>query len=137
MVDAMNTIRLILTPEPVPTDTHPAPLRFEATLDGAHVVTSHQPLADGARVLLARGWHPDTPVTIRHAGSVHDSFAPRPIGEWARWTYTDGRRLLRQEWRPRADMPASVIRDGVEAHGTLRAVPSPYPAAVTLSQEAP
>ena len=43
--------------------------RFTAVLDGEVIVTSRQPLLEGARVLLRRGYDPDTRLTIRHAGS--------------------------------------------------------------------
>jgi hypothetical protein len=59
--------------------------RLEST--GEVVVTSsRQPLADGARELIALGFDRHTMLTLRHAGSIHDSFKPAPIAEWAKWT---------------------------------------------------
>ena len=79
--------------------------RFTAVLDGEVIVTSRQPLLEGARVLLRRGYDPDTRLTIRHAGSDHDSFVPAPIGELAKSTIeeTDKRGLRRRPWRPLPD----------------------------------
>jgi hypothetical protein len=93
--------RLILTPDPISGG-------YVARLDGDHVVTSRQPVVDGARVLLRRGHSPDALLTARHAGAA-DSFKPLPIREWARWTYTDGvtGRLQRIEWTPMPKWPAA------------------------------
>ena len=78
------------------------PWRFTARLGGKPIVTSHQPLVGSARVLLGRGYDPATLLTARHAGSAHDSFPPRSIGEWAGSTYTEGAAtaLKRLDWRP-------------------------------------
>jgi hypothetical protein len=48
---------------------------------GDLVVRSRQPLVDGARELLARGFDPAALLTMRHEGSTYDSFLPAPIGE--------------------------------------------------------
>jgi hypothetical protein len=50
-------------------------VRFLATLEstGEFVVRSHQPLVDGARELLARGYEPTTPLTMRHEGKAYDA----------------------------------------------------------------
>jgi hypothetical protein len=81
------------------------PGRFGAHLErtGAPVVTaSKQPLADGARELLARGFDRRMLLTVRHEGSAHDSFQPLPIGSWAGWTYEEGERtsLRLVPWMP-------------------------------------
>jgi hypothetical protein len=94
-------VRLVVTPDPN------KPGKFTARLDGTGEVVVHssrQPLADAAReLLLARGFDPVTPLTMRHEGSPHDSFRPLPIGKWAGWTYEererDGIRCAR--WMPR------------------------------------
>ena len=44
--------------------------RFDACLDGELITTSRQPLLDGARALLARGFDPDVMLTIRLASSA-------------------------------------------------------------------
>lgn len=87
-------IRLLVTPD--------APGKFTATLDGQSVVTgSRQPLADGARELIQRGYDPVTPLTMRHAGSAFDAFEPFPIEGWAALTFEDGSRGLRKRvWTP-------------------------------------
>lgn len=57
-------------------------LRWDAmTEDGELLVAATEyPLADGAHVLLSRhGARADAPVTMRHAGSTHDSFKPAPL----------------------------------------------------------
>jgi hypothetical protein len=83
--------------------------RFDACLDGELITTSRQPLLDGARALLARGFDPDAMLTIRLASSAADSFRPKPIREWARWTITERDRggLQRTTWRPFADARGS------------------------------
>jgi hypothetical protein len=81
------------------------PGRFSGRLESTGeviVFNTKQPLADGARELLARGFDPATPLTMRHERSAHDSFQPLPIGRWAGWTYEEGERTtLRQTlWMP-------------------------------------
>jgi hypothetical protein len=102
-------LRLILTPDPTvrgdPATSSGRPVRFIATLDGDFVVLSDQPLADGARELLARGFDPATPLTMRHAGKAYDSFEPLPIGQWAKVTYSESTKgdLRLRRWMPRPD----------------------------------
>jgi len=60
--------------------------RFEAGLEGDLICASDQPLLDGARELLGRGFDPATLLTTRHAGKNYDNFLPKPIGELAKWT---------------------------------------------------
>jgi hypothetical protein len=81
------------------------PGRFSGRLESTGeviVASSKQPLVDGARELLARGFDPGTPLTMRHQGSAHDSFQPLPIGRWAGWTYEEGERstLRAALWMP-------------------------------------
>jgi hypothetical protein len=97
----MAAIRLVIASE---SDSQKAG-RFTAWLESTRefiVDSTRQPLVDGARVLLARGFDPATPLTMRHEGSAHDSFRPTPLGEWAKWTYEEGERtaLQRRPWRP-------------------------------------
>jgi hypothetical protein len=99
MVKSPLAIRLVVESE--------AAGRFTARLESTgEVIASmtRQPLVDGARVLLARGFDPGTPLTMRHEGKAYDSFQPLPIGQWAGWTYEerdrDGLRCFR--WIPRA-----------------------------------
>ena len=79
--------------------------QFRATLDGEHIVTSDRPLVDAARILLGRGYDPATPLTMRHIGSLYDSFVLMPIGEWAKLTYEEGAKapLNRRKWKPFPD----------------------------------
>jgi len=91
-------LRLIITPDE-------GPGRFVACLDGSDepiVQGTRQPLVDGARVLLARGFDPATPLTMRHAGKTHDSFRPAPLGQWAGRTYEEGEKtsLRSSRWMP-------------------------------------
>jgi hypothetical protein len=46
---------------------------------------------------------------MRHEGSIYDSMKPAPIGELAKWSYTEGEKtpLQRQRWRPR-EMPVAA-----------------------------
>src|SRR5499427_8534951 len=95
--------RLIVSPG---TDPQKAG-KFTACLEsiGETIVSgSRQPLVDGARELLARGYDPAALLTMRHQGSTCDSFVPAPIGGWAKWPYTEGETspLRRARWIPRA-----------------------------------
>jgi hypothetical protein len=71
-----------------------------------------------ARVLLAQGFDPRTPLTTRHAGKAYDSFQPMPIGHWAKWTYNerDRRGLTIERWMP-FPAPRSGQHSGSEASG--------------------
>ena len=58
---------------------------FEARCDGEVIVArTREPLLDGARALLAAGYHPDTSAVMRHAGSGVDVLTAR-IGTAARF----------------------------------------------------
>lgn len=74
--------------------------RFDAYLEDELIVTSRQPLLDGARRLLGRGFDPEAPLTMRMHDRPYDSFRPKPIREWAKWTIKelDRRGLRRQRW---------------------------------------
>jgi hypothetical protein len=80
--------------------------RFTARLESTGeviVAGTRQPLVDGARELLALGFDPATPLTMRMEGKAYDSFQPLPIGKWAGWTYTEGENtpLRCARWMPR------------------------------------
>jgi hypothetical protein len=103
------------------------PGRFCAHLEstGAPVVTnSKQPLVDGARELLAAGFDPATALTMRHDGSSHDSFAPLPIGKWAKLTYEerDNGGPARAVWMPFA-APAGTQKSTLELSDVPEATP--------------
>jgi hypothetical protein len=97
-------IRLILTPAKTPG-------KFIARMDDndprvpEEVCVSHQPMVDGARVLLKHGFDPETLATCRHEGKAFDSFVPRRLGDWAQDSYSEGdkRGLRLEKWRPRPD----------------------------------
>jgi hypothetical protein len=91
------TIRLVVVPGSAGTFT----ARREGT-EEVVVTGTRQPLVDGARALLARGFDPATPLTMRHEGKAYDSFQPLPMGEWAKWTYAESeeRALRRVNWMP-------------------------------------
>lgn len=96
--------------------------RFTAHLEdtGDVIVSdSRQPLADGARELIARGFDPDAMLTMRHEGSRHDSFRPAPIRAWAKWTYQEGERraLSRARWMPFAGMTGQQKSDVWQSAG--------------------
>jgi hypothetical protein len=87
----------------IPLDSKPG--RFSARLESTGEVivgNTKQPLADGARELLAAGFDPGTLLTMRHERRTPDSFQPLPIAKWAGWTYEEGERTtLRQSlWMP-------------------------------------
>jgi hypothetical protein len=97
---AKAAIRLVVTPEA------DSPGRFTARLESTDeliVAGTRQPLVDGARVLLDRGFDPATPLTMRLEGKAYDSFQPLPISQWAKWTYTEGENtpLRCARWMPR------------------------------------
>jgi hypothetical protein len=72
------TERLIVSLKPV-SDLRPnRAARFAARLEstGDFVIRSHQPLVDGARELLARGYDPEVLLTMRHEGKAYGSFKP-------------------------------------------------------------
>ena len=58
---------------------------FDAYLGERLMTTSHQPFLDSARVLLAEGVDPATPLIMRHAGSQTDSLKG-PVGAAAKLT---------------------------------------------------
>ena len=92
-----RSVRLLIAPDQ-------RPGTFTARLDGEVIVTgTRQPVADGARILLDRGYAPDMIITMRHAGAAHDAFEPLPISVWSRWTYSEGDRdgLRKVRWIPR------------------------------------
>jgi hypothetical protein len=107
----MSTLRLIASPD------RKRPGTFSTYLEtgDALVASTRQPLVDGARELLARGFDPATLLTMRHEGKTYDSFQPMPIGKWAGWTYEerdrDGLRCVR--WMPRA-LHAGGLKSGSE-----------------------
>ena len=75
--------------------------RFVATLDGRQLCISRQPLLDAARVLLADGIDPETPIATRHAGSDFDAMTST-VGTAARWTVEEGNTVspTLRRWRP-------------------------------------
>ena len=99
----MTTVRLILRPCSLTAAKHAD--KLDAYLDGHYIVTSREPLLDGARELLRRGYSPDTLLTTRHEGKSFDNFKPAPIGKLAGLTITeesrDGLRIRR--WVPPKD----------------------------------
>ena len=75
--------------------------RFDAWLDGQLLLTSRQPLYDGARVLKAKGVDPATLLTMRHRGKAYDSIKPIAIDLLAELTVEESRRgLSLRKWRP-------------------------------------
>jgi hypothetical protein len=99
---------LLVTPEADPQKAGRFTGRPESTGE-VIVANTRQPLVDGARELLARGFDPGTPLTMRHEGKTYDSFQPLPIGQWAKWSYAEGEKtpLQRQRWKPR-EMPIAA-----------------------------
>jgi hypothetical protein len=102
----------------------PSPSRGNHHCLEAVVTGSAQPLADGARELLAHGFDPAALLTMRMEGKTYDSFAPLPIGTWAGWTCTEGETtsLRCARWVPR---PA--VGKGQKSTSKLSDVPNPTP----------
>jgi hypothetical protein len=97
--------------------------RLESTGEGI-VTSSKQPLVDGARELLAAGFDPATPFTMRHERNAHDSFQPLPIGRWAGWTYEEGERTtLRQALWMAFPAGAGAQKSTSEMSGVPEATP--------------
>src|SRR5262249_47617787 len=74
--------------------------RFHATLNGELLTTSRQPLLDGARELLERGYDPNTRIVMRHDGSKVDAL-PSTIGAAAKLTVEERahRRIRFAAWK--------------------------------------
>ena len=138
----MAAIRLIVAAESAGRFT----ARLEST--GEVIVTrTRQPLVDGARELLARGFDPATPLTMRHEGKGYDSFQPLPIGHWAKWTYKEREKdgMTVERWMPfaaprsgqKSGSEPSVAPEGRETenrfHGGRGIQPSPSPGAAVAS----
>ena len=106
-----DAMRLIAEPHP----SKPGCFIGRLEDSGEIVVVSRQPLADGARVLLARDFDPATPLTLRHQGKDYDSFKPAPISQWAKWTYEESDKavLKRRAWMPFA-AGAGTPKSGAE-----------------------
>jgi hypothetical protein len=91
--------RLFVFAEPEPPGT------FTGRLESAREVIverTDRPLVEAARRLIAMGFDPEAPLTMRHAGKTFDSFKPQPIREWAKWTYRESEKteLRAVRWRP-------------------------------------
>jgi hypothetical protein len=95
--------------------------RFDAYLDDELMAISRQPLLDGARALLARGFDPHAMLTMRLASSAADSFRPKPIREWAKWTIAERDRggLQRERWKPLRSAVSSSAVDARSADNAL------------------
>ncbi len=111
------TVRLILRPCPLTAAKHAD--KLDAYLDGHYIVTSREPLLDGARELLRRGYDPDTLLTTRHDGKAFDNFKPLPLGKVAELTTREdknGPRIVK--WKP---MPDAVKRREHRPHSAVAA----------------
>ena len=79
--------------------------RFDAYVDGDHVVLSRQPAYAGARALIAKGHDPDTLVVVAgedRNGKPSAPWPPQRLGELAKWTIEESDRqgLRRRKWAP-------------------------------------
>lgn len=109
---AKTTLRLILRPCMFTSDKHAD--KLDAYLDGHYIVTSREPLFDGARELLRRRYDPDTLLTTRHDGKAFDNFEPLSLARLAGLTMVerDKRGLQLVKWKPH---PKAVSRHPLEA----------------------
>ena len=86
--------------------------KFETRLDGRLLCVSRQPLLDAARILLAEGVDPQTPLVTRHAASAWHSgqidAMISTVGEAAKWTVE--KREGRTEVRPLEAISRSAVR---------------------------
>jgi hypothetical protein len=104
--------RLTLSLTPHPKRSPNGAMRFDA---GELVCTSHQPLFDGARLLLARGYPAETLLTTRHVGNGYDNVIPAPLGELAELTCDEANLRFRRwatpsqpVWPPMRKPPSGV-----------------------------
>ena len=86
---------------------------FAAYLGERLLVTSHQPFLEAARVLLAEGVDPVTPMVMRHAGNQTDSLKGT-VGAAAKLMVEETRTIgpVLRKWRPnpyRKDPIESVV----------------------------
>lgn len=91
----------------------PVGTKFQAYLNDKPIgKPTRQPLVDGARTLLAQGMPPETLITMRHAGSKHDSFTPATVGTWGGITYKEGKSSPeRRQYRPTNNGPTGRQRN--------------------------
>jgi hypothetical protein len=105
---------------------------FEAWCGGQLIVArTREPLLDGARVLLAAGYHPDTIAVMRHAGSESDALTAR-IGTAAQFYIEESGhgpvlRSVRKASPGAVDRPpvAQVCRAIQHPHGARRVITAP------------
>ena len=109
----MTTVRLILRPCSLTAAKHAD--KFDAWLDGHYIVTSREPLLDGARELLRRGYSPDTLLTTRHDGKDFDNFEPLPLARLARLS-TQHDRERRPSLKVQAHKTDKAYRDRETRH---------------------
>jgi hypothetical protein len=110
----------------IPLESKPG--RFSGRLESTGQVivgNTKQPLADGARELLARGFNPNTLLTMRHEGLPHDSFELFKIGQWAGLTFREGEKttLRSAPWMPFPDV-AGTQKSTFEMSGVPEATPA-------------
>lgn len=74
--------------------------RFDAVVGGEVVVTSRQPVYDGARRLIEAGHDPDEQIMVIPASGT--AWLPQRLGEMAKWTVGEGDKsgLHRRAWQP-------------------------------------
>ncbi|GAB4575982.1 MAG: hypothetical protein Tsb008_18350 [Rhodothalassiaceae bacterium] len=76
---------------------------FDGYWNGERIVArSRTPLLDAARALKARGIDTSRLMTMRHVGSTHDSFIPKPVEHWAgiMITENDKNGFQRRRYKP-------------------------------------
>jgi hypothetical protein len=122
-----TSLILILKPHVESDGTHRE--RFEAYLGDELIRISRQPLSDGARTLITRGHDPAELLTIQHHDRAYASFAPAPIGELARWTYSEEvrGRIRRVPWAPFEMAPRRRAVESPAAEGRVAGVILPDP----------
>ena len=91
---------------------------FDAYFDGRWLCRSHAPLLSAARVLLAEGIPPETPIMMRHQGSETISLrstvggAAALVVESSRWGRPVPARHENQQARPRPDLADDESDEG-------------------------
>ena len=101
----MSPITLIIRPYCSPQTGKRVQGQFEARLDGKLICISHQPLLDGARVLLAENVDPATPIAMRHEGTTYDALRSA-VGAAAKLTVEENVGPRFAPWKP---FPRSAV----------------------------
>ena len=86
MTETLTLVYVLETYETLPSDKHDKKSKFRIYLHDNLIGTVSSPIHDGARLLIKMGYSPHTLLTTRSQDSQHDSWVPKPLSHWAKWT---------------------------------------------------